>query len=130
VIGPVMLKPESVLLVLFVYLIGVPICWKSKAQKGVTLSSSEAEYATISEDFFKIYYLLNDMEVKVEISITVRCENVGAIFMAEKSSSGVRSQHIDTRYCFVCEHIEDWFIEITFAKLDDNIADMFTKNVI
>jgi hypothetical protein len=32
-----------------VYLLGVPICWTSKGQKGVTLSSSEAEYVAISE---------------------------------------------------------------------------------
>jgi hypothetical protein len=29
-----------------------------------------------------IHYLLNNMGVKVEIPITVRCDNVGAIFMA------------------------------------------------
>jgi hypothetical protein len=32
-----------------IYLLGVPICWRSKGQKGVTLSSSEAEYVAISE---------------------------------------------------------------------------------
>jgi hypothetical protein len=30
-------------------LLGVPICWRSKAQKGVTLSSSEAKYVAMSE---------------------------------------------------------------------------------
>jgi hypothetical protein len=32
-----------------IYLLGVPICWRSKGQKGVTLSSSEAEYVAISK---------------------------------------------------------------------------------
>jgi hypothetical protein len=32
-----------------IYLLGVPICWRSKGQKGVTLSSSEVEYVAISE---------------------------------------------------------------------------------
>jgi hypothetical protein len=31
------------------YLLGVLICWRSKAQKGVTLSSSEAEYKAMME---------------------------------------------------------------------------------
>ena len=31
------------------YLLGVPISWKSKGQKGVTLSSSEAEFMALSE---------------------------------------------------------------------------------
>jgi hypothetical protein len=34
---------------LIIYLLGVPICWRSKGQKGVTLSSSEAEYVAISK---------------------------------------------------------------------------------
>jgi hypothetical protein len=29
------------------YLLRVPICWKSKEQKGVTLSRSEAEYVEL-----------------------------------------------------------------------------------
>jgi hypothetical protein len=32
-----------------IYLLGVPICWRSKGQKGITLSSSETEYKAISE---------------------------------------------------------------------------------
>jgi hypothetical protein len=32
-----------------IYILGVPICWRSKGQKGVTLSSSEAEYVAISK---------------------------------------------------------------------------------
>ena len=32
-----------------IYLLGVPICWRSKGQKGVTLYSSEADYVAVSE---------------------------------------------------------------------------------
>jgi hypothetical protein len=49
---------------------------------------------TISEavkEILFILYLFNGMGVKVEIPITIRCNNVGAIFMAENSSSGVSS---------------------------------------
>jgi phage pi2 protein 07 len=50
------------------------------------------------------------MRVKVEIPIMVSCDNVGAIFMAENSSSDMRSQHIDMHH-FVPEHFEDGFIK-------------------
>jgi hypothetical protein len=102
-----------------IYLLGVPICWRSKGQKGVTLSSSEAEYVAISEavkEIRFIYYLLESIGMTVKLPIDVRCNNVGAIFMAENSSSGVQTRHVDTRYHFICKHIEDGFIQIVFVK--------------
>jgi hypothetical protein len=55
-----------------IYLLGVPICWRSKGQKGVTLSSSEAEYVAISEavkEIRFIYYLLESIEMNVKLPI-------------------------------------------------------------
>jgi hypothetical protein len=115
-----------------IYLLGVPICWRSKGQKGVTMSSSEAEYVAMSEavkEIRFIYFLLKGMGVDVNLSIIVRCDNVGAIFMAENSSSGIRTRHIDTRYHVVREHVKDGLIKIVFVKSSTNDADMFTKNV-
>jgi hypothetical protein len=54
---------------------------------------------------------------------------VGAIFMAENSSSGVHTRHVDTSYHFVQDHIVDDFIKVVFVKSVENDADMFTKNV-
>jgi hypothetical protein len=115
-----------------IYLLNVPICWRSKAQKGVTLSSTEAEYVAISEAVKEIrfvYYLLNDIHVQVKIPIIVKTDNVGAIFMSENASTGVRTRHVDTRYHFVREFIEDGFIKIEFVRSVENDSDVFTKNV-
>jgi hypothetical protein len=65
----------------------------------VTLWSSKAEYVAISEAVIEIhfiYYLLESIGITIEHPIAVRCDNVGAIFMAENSSCGVRTRHIDT----------------------------------
>jgi hypothetical protein len=83
-----------------IYLLGAPICWRSKEQKGVTLSSSEAEYVAMSKAAKEIrfmYHLLSGMGVQIKIPIVVRCDNIDAIYIAENSSSGVRTRHIDTR---------------------------------
>ena len=69
------------------------------------------------------------MLIEVKLPIIVRCDNVGAIFMAENSSSGVRTRHVDIRYHFVRENIVDNFIKIVFVKSCDNDADLLTKNV-
>jgi hypothetical protein len=115
-----------------IYFLRVPICWRSKGQKGVTLSSSEGEYVAISEavkEIRFIYYLLESIGMKVKLPLVVRCNNVGAIFMAENSSSGVCTRHVDTTYHFIRKHMEDSFIQIVFVKSCDNDAHLFIKNV-
>jgi hypothetical protein len=77
------------------HLFGAPICWRSKGQKVVTLSSSEAEYEAISEAV-KDNYLFDSMYIKIKHLTVVRCDIVGAIFIAENSSSGVQTRYIDT----------------------------------
>jgi hypothetical protein len=87
-----------------IYLLGVPICWRPKGQKGATFSSSEAEYVAISEavkEISFIYYLLESIGMNVKLPIVVSCDNVGAIFMAKNSSSGVLTRHVDTSCYFI-----------------------------
>jgi hypothetical protein len=49
--------------------------------------------------------------------------------MAENSSTGVRTRHVDTRSHFIHEFIEDGFIRVEFVRTVENDADIFTKNV-
>jgi hypothetical protein len=115
-----------------IYLLDVPVCWRSKSQKGVTLSCTEAEYVAISEAFKEvkfIYYLLCDFHIKVNLPIIIKTDNIGAIFMAENSSNGFRTRHVDTCYHFISEFIEDGFIKVEFVQSVENDADIFTKNV-
>jgi len=114
------------------FLCGVPIVWRSKQQKTVALSSSEAEFVAISEAVKEILFvlqLLRTMGIPVEIPVKVRVDNMGAIFMSENASSGIRTRHVDTRYHFVREQVADKIVEIIFVRTDDNKADGFTKNV-
>jgi hypothetical protein len=63
----------------------VPVCWRSKAQRGVTLFSNKAEYLAISEavkEIKFIYYLLREIRIEVNLQITVKTDNVGMMFMA------------------------------------------------
>jgi hypothetical protein len=45
-----------------IYLLGAPICWRSKGQKGVILSSSEAEYVSMLEVVKEIRFYLFSFE--------------------------------------------------------------------
>ena len=66
----------------------VPVAWRSKAQKSVTLSSSEAEFVSLSEAAKEVKFIVQDvesMEIKVKKPVTVRVDNIGAIYMAKDS---------------------------------------------
>ena len=115
------------------YLMNVPVCWRSKAQRGVTLSSSEAEYVAISEavkEIKFIYYLLQGIGIKIDLPIIVKTDNIGAMFMAQNVSSGIRTCHVDTRYhnIRIRENMEDRIIKIVYVKSIENDSDI-TKNV-
>jgi hypothetical protein len=115
-----------------IYLLTVPICWHSKSEKGVTLSSTEAKYVVISEavkELKFIYYLLSDLHIKVNLPIVVKTDNIGTIFMFENASTGFRTRNVETRYHFVREFIEDGFIKIEFVRSVENDSVLFTKKV-
>ena len=72
--------------------------------------------------------LLKSMRLEVKLPIIVIVDNVGAIFMYEIATMSNRTKHVDTRYRFVNEFVEDRFIEIIFVKTKDNVVYIFTKN--
>jgi hypothetical protein len=116
-----------------VYLMNVPVCWRSKAQRGVTLSSSEAKYVAILEvvkEIKFIYYLMQGIGIEIELPIIVKTDNIGTMFMAQNASSGERTCHVDTRYHYIRENVEDGIIKIEFVRPIDNDSVIFTKNVI
>ena len=56
-------------------------------------------------------------------------DNVGAIFISENNTATSRTKHIDVRYHYVREFIEDGFIKKIFVRSADKKSDMFTKNI-
>jgi len=115
-----------------IYLCGAAIAWRSKGQKSVTLSSTEAEYVAVSEVATEILYIagiLKFLNIPVEYPILVNVDNIGAIYLTKNATTGSRTKHVDTRYHFVREYVEDGIIKVEFVRSEDNHADIFTKNL-
>ena len=115
-----------------IYLNGAAIAWRSKGQKSVSLSSTEAEYMAISEVAMEILYIvgiLKFLDVKLSFPIEVNVDNIGAVYLSKNATTGNRTKHIDTRYHFVREYIEDGIVKVIFVRSEDNDADIFTKNL-
>ena len=111
---------------------GCVVSWRSRSQRSVTLSSSEAEYVAASETVTEMIYIkqvLEGMGEKVKTPMKLNIDNVGAIYMAKNQAPGQRTKHVDVRYSFVKELIEKKEVEVNFVKSENNLADIFTKNV-
>jgi hypothetical protein len=101
------------------YLQNIPVCWRSKAQRGIILSRSEAEYIAVSESVKEIrfiYFILCDIGIEVELPIVAETGTVGAMFLTQTSSAGVQNWHVDTRYNFVCKIVEVGIVKVEFVK--------------
>ena len=115
-----------------IYLNGIPFSWKSKAQKSISLSSSESEWYALSEACKEVKFIVQTMisiGITVELPVIVKCDNLGAIFTAENHGATSRMKHVSIRTCFVKDMVKDKFIKIIFVKSAENDADVFTKNV-
>jgi hypothetical protein len=85
---------------------GVPIFWKSGAQKAIALSSSEAKYYAMAEAAKEIRFIvqvLESLNIKITKPIVVYVDNIGAIFTSENASVTSRTHHVDARYHFMRE---------------------------
>jgi formyltetrahydrofolate synthetase len=112
---------------------GVPISWKSKGQKSVTLSSSEAEFVALTEAAKEVKFIvqiIQPMGIPLKLSAIYRVDNVGVIFMAEKINTTSRSKDTDLKLRWLNELVVDEkLLKIVFVKSEDNVSDWFTKDV-
>ena len=76
-----------------IYLNDTPIVWNSKAMSSVTLSSTEAEYVSMSEgmkDLKFLYMCLRYLQMRVDLPMLVFIDNIGAIEMLESKNGKCR----------------------------------------
>ena len=86
-----------------------PVSWKSTLQSTVALSTTEAEYMAITEAVKEAIWLqglLDDLGVGQK-QVTVFCDSQNAIHLAKNQVYHARTKHIDVRYHFVWEIIEE-----------------------
>ena len=49
--------------------------------------------------------------------------------MAENQNTSDRTKHVDIRFHFIRQHIQEGTVKVEFVKSRENDADLFTKNV-
>jgi len=115
----------------FFKLAGSSVSWLSRAQKTVALSSTEAEYMAISDCCWQAMWITNLFEeIDFPISLITSCgDNQGSLFISSNPVQEKWTKHIDIRYHYIWECIEDNKVSVVFISGSDNLADMFTKNL-
>jgi hypothetical protein len=114
-----------------VKLMGAVISWNSHAQKTIALSSTEAEYMSLSDTSRQIIWFRNLFSgLGVQLApIPLFGDNQGSIFLASNPVQEKRIKHIDLRYHFIHDTIQTCQVELYFIEGAQNPADMFTKNL-
>jgi hypothetical protein len=106
------------------------VTWSSKKQAIVALSSTEAEYMAqthAAKELIWMRTILGELTSPFENPTTLNCDNQGAIALAKDNKFHARTKHIDIRYHFIREAVENGKINMQYIPTNDNIADIFTK---
>ncbi|GKA24895.1 retrovirus-related pol polyprotein from transposon TNT 1-94 [Tanacetum coccineum] len=105
------------------------VSWSSKRQKSVTISSTEAEYIALSGCCAQVLWMrsqLTDYGIGFN-KIPMYCDNISAIALCCNNIQHSRSKHIDIKYHFIKEQVENGVVELYFVRTEYQLADNFTK---
>ncbi|GKD96534.1 hypothetical protein Tco_1380431 [Tanacetum coccineum] len=105
------------------------VSWSSKRQKSAAISSTKAEYIALSGCCAQVLWMrsqLTDYGFGFN-KIPMYCDNKSAIALCCNNVQHSRSKHIDIRFHFIKEHVENGVIELYFVNTEYQLADIFTK---
>ena len=106
------------------------VTWTSQKQKIVALSSCEAEYVAAAAAACQgvwLSRLIGDLLGTKEASVKLLMDNKSAIALSKNPVHHDRSKHIDTKFHFIRECIEEGKVEVYHIGMADQLADIFTK---
>ncbi|KAH8323020.1 hypothetical protein KR067_004494 [Drosophila pandora] len=109
----------------YIYLLaGGPISWRSKKQRIVALSSTEAEYKALSAAF-------KEAIVMRRLIMEIGCgDNHTPIALTKNPVHHSRTKHIDMRYRFVSEFVKEGQVLLKYKCTTEMIVDILTKNIL
>ncbi|GJT57139.1 hypothetical protein Tco_0992193 [Tanacetum coccineum] len=105
------------------------VSWSSKKQKSTAISSTEAEYIALSGCCSQILWMrsqLTDYGFQFN-KIHMYYDNKSVIALCCNNVQHSRAKHIDIRYHFIKEQVENGIVELYFVRTKYQLADIFTK---
>lgn len=110
---------------------GGTVCWSSRKQSMVALSTCEAEFIALSEACRAALWIrrvLIDLKQKVSDATMIYEDNQSCLKLIEgEERLSNRSKHIDTRFHFVKDYVDRSIVRCVYCPTDDMLADILTK---
>ena len=111
---------------------GTAVSWRSKKQSCVALSTAEAEYmalASAAQEAIWLRRLRNDLKDGPAGSMVIFEDNQAAICMARNPQFHGRAKHIDIKYHFIREQVQNDVVSLKYCQTGEMIADILTKGL-
>ncbi|KAL2231966.1 UNVERIFIED_CONTAM: Retrovirus-related Pol polyprotein from transposon TNT 1-94 [Sesamum indicum] len=110
---------------------GTAVSWVSKLQKVVTLSTTEAEYAAVTEaakELIWLQHFLGELG-KPQADVILYSDSQSAIHLAKNPAFHSRTKHIEIKYHFIRQLLEKKALQLEKIQGEKNLSDMLTKAV-
>ena len=73
--------------------------------------------------------LLQSMKTTVKLQVTIRVDNIGAIFMERNATIASHSKHMDMWQKYVSKYAKDGVVKIVFVKPAENESNILVKSL-
>ena len=114
----------------FVFTVGGnTVSWRSCLQKVVALSTTEAEYISLSEASREAVWLkgiCEDLGFEQEAA-EIHCDSQSAIYLSKNNMFHERTKHMKVKYNFIREVVADGQVRVLKVHTLKNTADVLTK---
>ncbi|SOV08790.1 uncharacterized protein UDID_17733 [Ustilago sp. UG-2017a] len=107
------------------------VAWKSALQRCTALSAVEAEFVAATEATQEVLFFRHLFKaIGIDVGIpTILSDNTGTIQVSKDPAQHWKLKHIDTKYHFIRDNIQDGNVKIKYIGTEDNLANIFTKPV-
>ena len=109
----------------------VPVSWHCTLQSTLPLSTTKTEHVALTEAVKEAIWLqglMDDLGIEQDFS-KVHCDSMSTIYLVKNQVYYATTKHIDVKYHFVHNVLEDGDIEVKKIRIKNNPADMLTKVV-
>lgn len=106
------------------------VSWSSKKQLVVTLSTTETEFIAAASSDCQVVWLkriMKSLNCEQSKPTVLYCDNISTIKLSKNPVMHGCSKHIDVRFLFLRNLVNDGVVELKQCSTQEQIADVMTK---